>query len=220
MTNCTARRAPAGHRGSGGRPPYPTMSRGYVSRIADDLEIAESRWHRQPVSHPRLAPNAVRMTTSDSLLSPNPFREWPRSEIEQTLHGRFERIVAASCDREAVITRSERVTYRTLNALANRVARAIVARIGAEAEPVVLLFQQGLPAIIATLAALKAGKFYIPLEPGAAASNVSRLLEDSQARLMVTDARGLAAAREWCGTAVDVLDIDWLDSALPDPDLG
>ena len=159
------------------------------------------------------------MTTSDSLLSPNPFREWPRSEIEQTLHGRFERIVAASCDREAVITRSERVTYRTLNALANRVARAIVARIGAEAEPVVLLFQQGLPAIVATLAALKAGKFYIPLEPGAAASNVSRLLEDSQARLMVTDARGLAAG-ERCGTAVELLDIDKLDAALPDRDPG
>ena len=150
----------------------------------------------------------------------NHFRSWPKSEIEQTLHGRFERLVGACGERPAVITRTEVVTYRTLNARANRVARAIVARRGPEAEPVVLLFQQGLPAIIATLAALKAGKFYVPLEPHRSVSNVSRLLEDLRPPLVVTDGFGLAAARELCGTGIDLLDIDRIDSALSDHDLG
>src|SRR5215468_6051153 len=123
----------------------------------------------------------------------NPFREWPKREIEQTLHGRFERVVAACAERAAVITRAERVTYRTLNARANRVARAIVA----------------------TLATLKAGKLYVPLEPQRT-SAVSRLLDDVQAQLVVTDALGLPAARELCGTGIDVLDIDRIDSAVAD----
>src|SRR5215470_11972886 len=148
----------------------------------------------------------------------NPFREWPKREIEQTLHGRFERVVAACAERAAVITRAERVTYRTLNARANRVARAIVAHRGLEAEPVALLFEQGLPSIVATLATLKAGKFYVPLEPQRT-SAVSRLLDDVQAQLVVTDALGLPAARELCGTGIDVLDIDRIDSAVADHDL-
>ncbi len=150
----------------------------------------------------------------------NAFREWATSDIEHTLHGRFEGLVNACAERAAVITRTERVDYRTLNARANRVAHAIVARRGTAAEPVALLFPQGLSAIVATLAALKAGKFYVPLELDRSSGNAARLLGDAQARLLVTDTRNIPAARELCGRTIDLLDLDRIDAAVPDHDLG
>ena len=175
------------------------------------------------VRTPKAMTAADRRAPTPRALQPAPhnaFREWAKGDIEDTLHGRFEALVNACAERPAVITRTERVDYRTLNARANRVAHAIVARRGTAAEPVALLFQQGLSAIVATLAVLKAGKFYVPLELDRSSGNAARLLKDARARLLVTDTRNFAAARELCGGTIDLLDLERIDAAVPDHDLG
>ncbi len=150
----------------------------------------------------------------------NPFVEFSKSEIEQTLHSRFERVVETHSARLAVMTRTERLTYRELNARANRVAHAIVARCGVSAEPVALLFQQGVPSVIAILGALKAGKFYVSLDPHLPVKGVARLLADSRARLAVTDSRNLRLAQELCGDAIDILDVDRIGLDFAEDNLG
>ena len=145
----------------------------------------------------------------------NPFVEFAAGEIEQTLHGRFERVADDCCTRTAVATRTQRLTYGELNARANRIAKEIVARLGAAPQPVALLFEQGVAAIAATLGTIKAGHFYVPLETQAPAGDIARVLEDSQARLLLTDAHHLARARELCGERLALLDVDQIASHVP-----
>jgi len=153
-------------------------------------------------------------------LPSNPFVEFPKSEIEQTLHGRFERVAEIYPAHPAVMTRTEGLTYRELNTEANRVAGAIVARCGTKAEPVALLFQQGLPSTAAILGTLKAGKFYVPLDPTLPVDGLARMLKDSRARLVVTESRNLLLAGKLCGTGAHLLDIDQLGLDVSDRNLG
>src|SRR4029079_13628186 len=90
-----------------------------------------------------------------------PFEE---DAIEQSVAARFEHQAARHRDRVAVKTGQGAFTYDEVNRAANRVARAILARQGHGAEPVGLLFANGMPAITAALGTLKAGKFYVPLD--------------------------------------------------------
>jgi non-ribosomal peptide synthetase component F len=71
------------------------------------------------------------------------FTELQPDEIEQSVPERFEKIVARYPDRLALKTRTCELTYRQLNAAADRVARAILATRGEKSEPVALLFEQG-----------------------------------------------------------------------------
>ena len=69
------------------------------------------------------------------------FVEFNEEEIEQSIPVRFEKIARLYPDRTAVKMGDEIVTYGELNAMANRVARALVAQQRIEAEPVALLFR-------------------------------------------------------------------------------
>ena len=84
-------------------------------------------------------------------------------------------------DRIAVKTGNEVVTYSELNAMANRVAHAIVARRGTEAEAVAILLDKGARLMAAMLAVLKAGKFFVLLDRSSPKARLADILEDSQA---------------------------------------
>src|ERR1700693_5308200 len=94
------------------------------------------------------------------------FRSFKDGEIEQSIPQRFEQQVRAYGDRLAVKWDRGSYTYAALNATANRLARAMLSRGGSAAEPVALLFEHGGEALAAIMATLKAGKFYVVLDPG------------------------------------------------------
>ena len=103
--------------------------------------------------------------TADQLLGPkNPFLEFHKDEIEQSIADGFERQVERHPNRIAVRTRSHELTYGALNQAANRVARAILARHGEAPRPVALLLEQSVAAVVAILGVLKAGKACVPLD--------------------------------------------------------
>src|SRR5262245_23342123 len=93
------------------------------------------------------------------------FIPFPPEAIEQSIPDRFEQQVARNPERQAVKNGNQVLTYVGLNQIANRVARAILAQGGACTEPIALLFRTGASAIAALLGVLKAGKFYVPLDP-------------------------------------------------------
>ena len=74
-------------------------------------------------------------------------------------------------------------------------ARRILAYCGPGAEPIALLFDNGAEVSAAILSVLKAGKFYVLLDPSYPAERLRHLLADSEARLIVADSRALALAR-------------------------
>ncbi len=117
------------------------------------------------------------------------FREFRREAVEQSIPERFEQVVAARPDAPAVCTPERSLTYDALNRAANRLAAAIHARHGDSEEVVALLLDQGEDAVTAILAALKAGKIYLALDPAHPAPRLGAMLDDARVRLVVTNAR-------------------------------
>src|SRR5450755_3952926 len=95
----------------------------------------------------------------------NAYAEFPQSEIEQSIAARFEKQVVQHHHRLAVRTGRHELTYDGLNKLANRLACSISRRSKDEPVAVAILLDHDAPLIAAILAVLKAGRFYVVLEP-------------------------------------------------------
>jgi amino acid adenylation domain-containing protein len=139
--------------------------------------------------------------------------------VEQSIPARFDAQATRHPDRRALAGVDRRLTYRELDRLTNRLARAIVARLGEGEEPVALLLPQGVLVVVAILAALKAGKIYVVLDPELPDARMAELLGDSQARLIVTAGSHLERARGLAREGQHVLDGDALDAAGSDAPL-
>ncbi len=111
-------------------------------------------------------------------------------------------------------TQHHRLTYAALNQFANRVAHAILTRCGVGAEPIALLLNHDAPLIAAILGVLKAGKIYVPLDAAFPRARLTYMLEDSQARLVVTNTKMLSLASELAGEASHVLDIEAIAASV------
>ena len=148
------------------------------------------------------------------------FVEFDKEEVEQSIPDRFEQMVRRYPERIAVKTKNYTLTYAELNRMANRVARAILARRGEGEEPIALLLEHDAPMIAAILGTLKAGKIFVPLDPTYPQAGLNYLFEDSQAALIVTDNKNLLVAEGLARSVRQLINIDELDSSLSDENIG
>ena len=96
---------------------------------------------------------------------------------------------AATPDAIALEFGSERLTYATLERRANQVAWRL-RRLGVGPDVAVgLLVDRSVEMVVGILAILKAGGAYVPLDPEYPAARLALMLEDTQARVLVTLAR-------------------------------
>ena len=140
-------------------------------------------------------------------------------EIEQSIPERLAKQVRAGGNRVAIRSDRELYTFDSLNRTANRLAREILARRGSTEEPIVLFFDHGAAVLVAIMAVLKAGKFYVALDASYPRDRLNYILRDCGAKLIVTDANNIAVVREICQDALDVIDFTNPDVSLPDHDL-
>ncbi|MGH7310912.1 MAG: amino acid adenylation domain-containing protein, partial [Candidatus Rokuibacteriota bacterium] len=124
-------------------------------------------------------------------------------------------------DSLAIKTGSHGLTYAELNRAANRIAHAIVERRGQSPEPIAVLSAPDVPGITALLAVLKAGKFYVPLDPSFPDARTTDMLNDCRAELIVTTEAHGAIAANLAGRSREVLTIEAVDpaGAAEDPHL-
>jgi amino acid adenylation domain-containing protein len=148
------------------------------------------------------------------------FVEFTKGEIEQSIADRFERQVISYPGKIAVETDHNQLTYTELNQAANRIARAILARMGRGAEAVALLLHSRALSIAAILGVLKAGKFYVPLEPSYPPLRNRYLLDDSRARCILTDRNGAALAQELAHDDRSLIQLDNGQADLASGNLG
>ncbi|MGH7828997.1 MAG: AMP-binding protein, partial [Candidatus Binatia bacterium] len=197
-----------------------------VSFIAPDPQTGKARLVvlkgvpiRQPlrIARKEILPQALRARSGATKPT---FVLFDKSEIEQSIAQRFERQVEKHSDRLAVKRGEHALTYDALNRAANRVAQAILARRGEGVEPVALLLEQGIPALVAILGVLKAGKFYVPLDPAYPRSWLASIMEEVQTSLIVTNDANLSTAMAFAGEARSVLNIDARDPDLSAQNLG
>jgi amino acid adenylation domain-containing protein len=148
------------------------------------------------------------------------FVEFGDDEIEQSIPQRFEQQVQVGGSRVAIKSDREIYTFDSLNRTANRLAREILKRRGSTEEPIALLFDHGAAVLVAIMAVLKAGKFYVALDASYPRDRLKYMLQDSGAKLIVTDPNNLAVVREICDGSLEIVDFTNPDVSLADHDLG
>ncbi|MGN6152348.1 MAG: amino acid adenylation domain-containing protein, partial [Lysobacteraceae bacterium] len=113
-------------------------------------------------------------------------RAWPHPDgCVQTL---FERQVQATPDALAVAQGEEQLTYRELDARANRLAHHLRSLGVKPDEKVAICLQRSVDTIVAMLAVMKAGGAYVPLDPSYPQARLDFMLRDSRPRVLITTA--------------------------------
>ncbi|MFE3904928.1 amino acid adenylation domain-containing protein [Streptomyces sp. NPDC059153] len=112
----------------------------------------------------------------------------PRRELpDRRFHELFEQRVAAHPDAIAAVHGERQLTYRELNARANRLGRALLAR-GLRPEGVVaVVTERNLDWMAAVLAVFKAGGVYLPIEPHFPADRLATMLSRAACGLVLTE---------------------------------
>ncbi len=109
--------------------------------------------------------------------------DYPR---ESTLTALFEAQVDRTPDHDALVVVGDRLTYRELDRRANRLARHL-RHLGVGPESVVgVLLERSAELMVATLAVLKAGGAYLPLDPDYPRERLVYSLDDAEVQLLVT----------------------------------
>ncbi|WP_339373115.1 amino acid adenylation domain-containing protein, partial [Paenibacillus elgii] len=108
---------------------------------------------------------------------------------EKTIHRLFEEQAERRPEQVAVVFEDERLTYRELNARANRLARTLRTA-GVQADRLVgIMAERSLEMIVGILGILKAGGAYVPIDPEYPEERIRYILEDSGAQVMVGQSR-------------------------------
>jgi amino acid adenylation domain-containing protein len=148
-------------------------------------------------------------------IKPGPtFRPFEKSWTELSLVECFERQVRATPDRLAVKFGELSWTYEQLNQAANRLARAIVAQCGPDQAPIAFLVGRGAAEIASIFGILKAGKFYVPLDPSFPRDRLTQILEDVQPRALITDTKNADLAVELTQSRIPIIDLDRLSASV------
>ena len=124
-----------------------------------------------------------------NLRSPAAFAEFPAAACAQAIHHRFEQQVSRRPEAPAVALPSGDVSYAALNAAANRAARRLLAEAGTGTRPVALMQDQGCESIVWTLAILKAGLGYAPLDQRLPEPVLRAMIDDLGPGALVAGAR-------------------------------
>uniref|UniRef100_UPI0035711F9B amino acid adenylation domain-containing protein n=1 Tax=Streptomyces longispororuber TaxID=68230 RepID=UPI0035711F9B len=142
-----------------------------------------------------------------------------------TIPALFARWVAAAPDAVAVVRGDDTLTYRELDARADRLARLLVRRGVRPESPVAVAVPRSPEYVVAVLAVLKAGAVHVPLAHDHPPERLESLLRDARPALLLT-ASGVAAglpAGPWPRLVVDAPDTAAALAAEPGgalPDVG
>ena len=116
-------------------------------------------------------------------------------------------------DHEALVACDAQFTYKEMDELTNRIVSALHARGVKERDRVALLLPRTSRLILALFGVLKTGAAYIPCDPEYPADRVKLILEDSEARYVITTADRLDAVPE--EKAIDVEELLNVQSSNP-----
>ncbi|QIP05504.1 non-ribosomal peptide synthetase [Bradyrhizobium symbiodeficiens] len=133
------------------------------------------------------------------------------------LHSLFEARASATPDSEAVAAGEQRLTYRELNARANRIAHALRQK-GVQRNDIVgLAVERNADVAIGILAILKAGAAYLPLDPDYPPDRLAFIVGDAKARLVLASSKVRDSLQLGAAECLDMATAgDGLPEANPD----
>ena len=117
--------------------------------------------------------------------------EWNDTARDFSSHARihelFEAQVAERSDAVAVELEGETLTYRELEARANRVAHALRERGAKPGQYVAVCLSRSLELIVCLLGVAKSGAAYVPIDADYPRDRIAFMLEDAKAELVITE---------------------------------
>jgi amino acid adenylation domain-containing protein len=134
---------------------------------------------------------------------------------EAAVHTLFEAQVARTPDAVALVYDNAYLTYAALNARANQLAHALIARGVGPDTLIALAAERSLAMLVGILGILKAGGAYVPLDPTYPAARLAFMLDDTQAPVLLLAVQEAGAAASVVGrrssVAGHVVDLhaDW-----------
>lgn len=140
----------------------------------------------------------------------------------ESVPDRLAQTVAQYGDRIAVSAPAGEWTYQELDQRSDLIAFEIISRLGGNSESVALLMEHDAPLIAAILGTLKANKIYVALEPAHPPETLAAMLDASNARLLLADAKNLPLAASIASPKLTVLPVsqtfsgDGRQISLPD----
>ncbi|MGW0671098.1 amino acid adenylation domain-containing protein, partial [Streptomyces sp. NPDC002746] len=105
--------------------------------------------------------------------------------------------VAATPDALALVCGGEELTYRQLDARANRFAHALIARGVGPEQIVAVALPRSVESVVAVLGVLKAGAAYLPVDPAYPAARIAYMLDDARPALVVDDPALVTEVSAW-----------------------
>ncbi|WP_152978769.1 non-ribosomal peptide synthetase, partial [Pseudomonas mediterranea] len=105
---------------------------------------------------------------------------------DRTVHGLFEAQAQAHPDAVAVVHGEQRLTYRELNARANRLARHLIGLGTQLGDSVAIGLARSTDLLVSQLAVLKCAAVYVPLDVNAPLERQQFMIQDSGAQLLLT----------------------------------
>ncbi len=127
---------------------------------------------------------------------------------DKCLHQLFEAQVRRTPGNPAIVFGERHLTYAQLNARANQLAHRLQAMgVGPEV-PVAICMERCPEMVVAILGILKAGAAYVPMDPAYPRERLRFLLEDAQAKVLLTQSRLLEGIPAQ-GVQALCLDPDW-----------
>lgn len=115
---------------------------------------------------------------------------------EASLSNRFETVAALFDDNLALVSDTESTTYRQLNSIANKLAKALLNTEVSQGERVALLMSHDAPLFAGMLAILKAGMVVVSLNPFDPPARLQAILEDASVAAILTDSAHVALAEQ------------------------
>ncbi|MGH8083128.1 MAG: condensation domain-containing protein, partial [Lysobacter sp.] len=124
------------------------------------------------------------------------------------VHQLFEQQARAAPDAVALIHRDRELSYRELNARANRLAHRLIALGVSSDDRVALCMDRSFELVIGALAALKAGAAYLPLDTTYPPERLAQIIADAEPAVILRDAAGRQALGDGTVAGGRTIDLD------------
>ncbi len=119
----------------------------------------------------------------------NQFNNTKFQTSEKSLPELFREQVYKTSEQISIICGNENITYNALDILSNKIANLLRAKGIKEKDIVAISFSRSIPMIANTLAILKCGAAYLPIDPSLPSKRIKYMMEDSVTKLLITESK-------------------------------